>query len=212
MARFGVTYHDIANAANQLVGQGKQPTIEMIRHLLGTGSSTTIANHLRKWRAEQEKDTSLLANEKIPQELMAVIKGLWERVAQHANEKIMAMESQFLQAVKEAQEECNTIKQAYHQLQQQFEQLKQEKISLSTDHQALQQAFTNEVKEHTTLKSQNEGAIKQLQEKQERINELNRLHVQMQANLEHYRESAREQRLLDQHQYEEQKQILHAQI
>lgn len=45
-----------------------------------------------------------------------------------------------------------------------------------------------------------------MQEKQERIEELHRLHQQTQANLKHYRESAREQRLLDQQQFEQEKQ------
>lgn len=48
----------------------------------------------------------------------------------------------------------------------------------------------------------------QLQDKQERIDELHRLHAQVQINFEHYRESAREQRLIEQQQYEQQKQEL----
>ncbi|TAK75602.1 MAG: DNA-binding protein [Gammaproteobacteria bacterium] len=212
MARLGVTYQDIANAANQLVGQGERPTIELIRRLLGTGSSTTIGNHLRQWRAEQDEKTTVAGKEQLPSELMAVIKGLWDRLVQHSNEKIGAAENQFLQEKQTLQEEFDQVKQTYHQLQQQYEQLKQEKISLSADKNALETALTKEIKEHAALKSGYEGLSKQLNEKSERIDELTRLHKQTQANLEHYRESTREQRLLDQQQHEEQKQALQSEL
>jgi hypothetical protein len=206
MARLGVTYQDIAHAANQLIGQGKQPTIEMIRHLLGTGSSTTIANHLRKWRAEQDGSTGMAMKENLPQEFVALMKGLWERLVHHANEKIAHAEEQAHLDISTAQNELLSVKQDYARAQQQGQQLQQENLSLKHDKQALEQAYLNEKMEHASLKSTYDGTLKQLEEKQDRITELSRLHAQAQANLEHYREATREQRLLDQQQYEQQKQ------
>ena len=42
MSRPGVTFQDIANAAQDLKGQGKTVTIENVRAILGTGSIGTI--------------------------------------------------------------------------------------------------------------------------------------------------------------------------
>ena len=44
MARSGINYHDVAKTAQKIVGQGKAPTIELIRAQLGTGSNSTTTN------------------------------------------------------------------------------------------------------------------------------------------------------------------------
>jgi hypothetical protein len=63
MARPGINYHDVADAAQQLTGQGKNPTIEGIRAFLGTGSSSTIAPHLRDWKSKQGETQRLASKE-----------------------------------------------------------------------------------------------------------------------------------------------------
>lgn len=52
MARPGVTYSEVVQAAAELTGQGKNPTIEQVRLIIGNGSNSTLANHLRRWKAE----------------------------------------------------------------------------------------------------------------------------------------------------------------
>lgn len=54
------------------------------------------------------------------------------------------------------------------------------------------------------LDSKSDALAQQLQGKQDHIDELNRLHKQAQLNLEHYHESSREQRLMEQQRYEQQ--------
>ena len=88
MARPGITYSEVAEAASHLVGQNRNPTIEQIRLFLGTGSSNTIANHLKRWRDAQNGTVLLAAKENIPQELVAMLKGLWERVIEQADLKL----------------------------------------------------------------------------------------------------------------------------
>jgi chromosome segregation ATPase len=61
-------------------------------------------------------------------------------------------------------------------------------------------------KEKIALVAQHANMAEQLNEEQERITELNRLHTQTQANLEHYRQSVHEQRLVEQQQFDNQKQ------
>lgn len=212
MARLGVTYQDIANAANQLVGQGKQPTIEMIRHFLGTGSSTTIANHLRKWRAEQDGTLNLSRVENLPKEMITLMKGLWERLCFEANEKVKAIEITHQQVISELQQEVQKYKNNNQRWQNLFNQWKKEKDEFLTDKISLEQGIQVLQQEASGLKFTIESQEKHLQEKQDRIAELNRLHSLVQANLEHYRESAREQRLIDQQQFDEQKQALQAEI
>jgi colicin import membrane protein len=50
MARDGITFEQVAAAADALVGQGKQPTIKAIRDALRTGSPNTVHRHMVAWR------------------------------------------------------------------------------------------------------------------------------------------------------------------
>jgi len=205
MARLGVTYQDIANAAHQLLGQGKQPTIELIRHFLGTGSSTTIANHLRKWRAEQDGSLSLSRTENIPQEMITLMKGLWERLNYQAQEKIIALETHYQHILHDNQQELQKYKSNNQRWQQMFNHWTQEKEKLVANLLSLEQQVESLQKGKAAQEIKLEGQQEQLQEKQQRIVELHHLLTQAQANLEHDRESTREQRLLEQQQFEQQK-------
>src|SRR5690242_15701507 len=94
MARPGITYNDVAKAALELTGQGKLPTIDSIRQFLSTGSSSTIAPHLRTWKAKQGETQLIASKEKLPEDLVALMKGLWERVHQEAQNQISVIEQQ----------------------------------------------------------------------------------------------------------------------
>jgi chromosome segregation ATPase len=51
MARVGITFEQVAAAADALLGAGKQATIQAVRESLGTGSPNTVHRHLTAWRA-----------------------------------------------------------------------------------------------------------------------------------------------------------------
>ena len=94
MARPGVTYLDVSNAAQQLVAAGRTPTIETIRIALGTGSNSTLGAHLRTWKEKQDQTQQIATKENIPQELISVLKGLWERVMNQSEDKIQAIQQE----------------------------------------------------------------------------------------------------------------------
>jgi hypothetical protein len=50
LGRPGISYHDVENAAESLSKRGEIPSVVSIRRFLGTGSFTTINNHLLSWR------------------------------------------------------------------------------------------------------------------------------------------------------------------
>ena len=53
MARKGITYDQVANAASAIKGRGAEPTVAGVRIELGNeGSYSTISQHLSKWRDE----------------------------------------------------------------------------------------------------------------------------------------------------------------
>ncbi len=203
MSRPGITYDDIAHAAQQLAAQGKTPTIEMVRLLTGTGSSSTIAQHLRTWKTRQAQGSAFSNPDKLPEEIVMMVKGLWERVINEAEEKVTEIKQEAEQAIALLKEQNKKLEEDNAHWQQQFHQLQQEKESLCSDKTLLEQMIRRLENEKTAFIVENENKKSQLQEKQDRVDELHSLSKQAQSNLEHYYESSREQRMLDLQRHEQ---------
>jgi hypothetical protein len=208
MARHGITYEDVISAANSLKGEGKSVTIENVRRVLGTGSAGTVNQHLRRWREAQNSTQKIATKEQVPEPLIALVKGLWEGVLTQSIEQFTPIEANYQQEIIELKTELEKFRNNNQRWQKMFNQWQQEKNILANEKITLEQALEFTHKENQSLHSKNDILLQQLQEKQERIEELHRLHQLAQSNLEHYRESAREQRLLDHQQFEREKQQL----
>lgn len=204
MSRPGITYHDVANAAQQLSAQGKNPTIENIRLLTGTGSSTTIAQHLKEWKNRQDHTRLLCLKEKLPEEIVLAMKGLWERVINQAEDKVSAIKQDLEHTLIEFKDRNKKLQEENARWQQQCHQLKQEKEGLASDKLVLEQVIRQLEDEKIALTITNENKIQKLQDKQNHIDELHRQNQQVQANLEHYRAASLEQRMTDKERYEQQ--------
>ena len=212
MARHGITYEDVISAANSLKGEGKAVTIENIRRFLGTGSAGTVNQHLRRWKEAQNFTQKIASKENLPEGLITLVKGLWEGVLAQTTEQFVPIESNYQQEITALKAELEKYRCNNQRWQNMFNQWQQEKTKLANEKLTLEQALDFAHKENQSLHGKYDGLLQQLQEKQERIEELHRLHQQTQANLEHYRESAREQRLLDQQQFENEKQQLQSEL
>ena len=97
MARDGITFEQVAAAADALVGEGLQPAIRAVRERLGTGSPNTVHKHLVRWR-DARPVASATAPE-LPQALTAAISSEIERAASQAR---AAVEDRLVQAQAEA--------------------------------------------------------------------------------------------------------------
>jgi colicin import membrane protein len=99
MAREGITFEQVAAAADALVGDGQQPTIRAVRERLGTGSPNTIHKHLSMWR--DARPVAPATAPELPNALTAAIAKEIERAASQARAEI---ESRLVQAQGEAAE------------------------------------------------------------------------------------------------------------
>lgn len=197
MARPGITYQDVALAAQTLQTEQRALTIENLRHVLGTGSHSTIAMHFRQWRTQQNDRPTLLSHE-LPPTLLATVKTLWTQLSHESDERIQT-------AQQEAEQHITDIRRQYEALHSQFEQQKKlifelnlEKKSLQAQKLATEQALINVQQDLVQLTTKIEGLHAQVLEKETRITELHHINHQTQTNLEHYRESHRQQRTADQ--------------
>ncbi len=88
MARVGISYNDVKTAAYKLLTRGESPSVQKIRDLLGTGSNTTIAEHLRVWREEYAKKEVHHLPANMPQELVSAIEVLWQTAMEQAENQL----------------------------------------------------------------------------------------------------------------------------
>ncbi len=204
MARLGVTYQQVAVAASELLDSGRQPTLETIRHILGTGSNSTLAQHLRTWRAKQESTSKIATKEHIPEHLVAALKHVWEQVVEQSDARIQIVQEETQQTLSVTQQEFQQLQQNHNLLQQNFQQIKQERDGYAHEKSTLNHLLADAKIELATLTEKLAGSEQQNKEKQARIDELSRQHQQIQTNLEHYREASLAQRLEDQQRFEQQ--------
>lgn len=204
MSRPGVTYFEVAKATQTIVGKGKTPTIELIRSLLGTGSNGTIAAHLRTWREQQDQTQQLALKAELPEELISLMKGLWERVTSEANAKIDEIQQSVQTELAELKSKLQKLEQENAVWQQKHHQEKQEKAGLVQERVVLEQILQTCKQEVAELRATQEGLAKQIREKQDRIEELHHQNKQTQSNLEHYRTASAEQRQMEQQRHEQQ--------
>jgi len=100
MARIGVTYLEVAKAADELVARGIEPSIRLVRGELGdTGSPNTIQRHLSAWREARPAAAAAVA-ELSPSTTLAIA----SEISQAAAKARAEVEGQLLQARSEAEE------------------------------------------------------------------------------------------------------------
>jgi hypothetical protein len=97
MAREGITAAQVAQAADALVGEGKQPTIRGVRDRLGGGSPNTVHRHLTAW--QETRPPAVAAAPELPASLTASIAAEIERATAKARAEI---EGYLVQAQTEA--------------------------------------------------------------------------------------------------------------
>ncbi len=204
MARYGVTYDEVATAAQQLIAQGRSPTIESIRAITA-GSSTTIANHFRHFKERQHQNKTTPSKENIPAELMSFVQGLWEKVMSHAEQCIEKIKNDVTEEIAQLTAAVETLTKENTRWQQDYEVSQTQKAALLSDKTALEQHTIELQKQMVGLQTSLGAANQQAQDKQAHIAELTRLNQQIQSNLEHFREASREQRLIDQAKFENEK-------
>lgn len=190
MGRAGITLLDVEKAAIQLQGRGKNPTVDAIRELLGTGSKSTIIQHLKVWRAKNGEGQGNL-----PQELLALVTGLWERLNLQAENRIIEIENTnnqqlelFTQQLNQSQKELADLKTSFHQLEENFALENANKIKCETELQNEQQA-------HFKLQDRHQTLTAQLEEQKSENMRLHQLAINIQANLEHYQAAMQQARL-----------------
>ncbi len=194
MARIGVTYSDIAKAAETIKSHGQEPTVDRVREYLGTGSKSTIAPHLKQWR---NSNTDLKNNDELPDDLLKVVKSLYDRIQNAADFKINQVTESFKSEKETLSHKLNDTKNHIAQLLSQQNKLEQklkntegENKSLSNSADSLKQSLDKTEFEHIQAQSR-------IEELKVTIGELKHENKDIRDHFEHY-----QQHIADNHQQE----------
>jgi colicin import membrane protein len=122
MARVGITFEQVAAAAESLADEGVHPTIKAVRDRLTTGSPNTIHEHLKVWR--ESKPEKVATPPKLPDSLNAAIAAAIEHAAKNAREEVETMLAQ-------AQAETDIVITYSKNLEAEIEEMKQTIVMVS---------------------------------------------------------------------------------
>ena len=194
MGRIGILYADVIQAADKLIAEGKNPTVDGVREELGsTGSKSTIAPLLKRWKAEHQENRAS-AEVGMPSNLIDAMKSVYDnlqtdvekRVTQEreAHEKELGAMAETLQL---QLEENAAAAQANAQLnedaaraQQVFEQLRAEQRALNLT--------------LATAQAENTGLQNRLEDRAAEIVTMNQQLGYARTQFEHYQEASTTQR------------------
>lgn len=184
MSRAGVTLLDVEQAVLKLQGRGKNPSVDAVREVLGTGSKSTIAQHLRDWKAQQSEPQG-----KLPQDLLALVSGLWERLNLKAEQHINEIQETCHQRECALKQSLTELQQDHARLQKQLHQSEEVQATLTIAKETLENNLRAQQQEHARLIERDLVTQQQLESQKAENARLHQLANNIQANLEHYQQA-----------------------
>jgi chromosome segregation ATPase len=209
MARSGLSKDDVKQARDVLIAQGKYPSVDAVRIVLGnTGSKSTIHKYLKE--LDEEYGIKEIGQPAVSDVLQGLIAGLADQLQLEANQQLEVLKQEFMDAEKN--------------YQQQLAALHNQVNTLLTDKQLLDVALAEQHQQHVQtcqalqqenlscqlLQRQLEGLQQLGVEKDQHIQSLEEKHKHGQKALEHYRAAVKEQRDQDLRRHDQQVQQLQA--
>ena len=195
MARTGILYSDVMKAAQIVAADGRNPTVDSVGEALGsTGSKSTIAPLLKRWKEEFQGVGAVKTEAGLPAELMEAMRGVYDKqqrdVAQQLETGMQQNRAELDAALDKLKKtETDRLK------------LTEARAALTQELRATQHALAQLKEEHhfravtlATLHSDNAGLTQRLADRGEEIAALNRQLAQVRSQFDHYQEAAATQR------------------
>lgn len=211
MARSGIYKSEVLRARDNLLAQGRNPSIDAIRAELGnTGSKTTIHRYLKE--LEEEEGTGGSAKIAVSEAIQELIGRLAARLHEEADERIAAMAAESAAQLAQCREQLAQTTAQAEVCQQQLQQVSQTLAVEQQAHAATRLALQAAQLRDGQQQQQIIGLQERLAENQAHRASLEEKHQHAREALEHYRQSVKEQRDQEQRRHEQQVQQLQAEL
>jgi chromosome segregation ATPase len=194
MARGGVTYSDIANAADTIKNKGQNPTVDRVLNLMGTGSKSTIGPHLKAW-----KEANLEHNEvsDLPTNLITAVRELHQRLQSEADALVESANQKMAIQKVQQREEIEKLSNEINSLTKLVKELQQNEVSLVEENKSLNKYLekTNlRITHLETKKDSDEQMIEELRKSRDKMHHQLKLAHEQQ---EHYQLKIAEERAIE---------------
>lgn len=211
MARSGIYKSEVLRARDNLLAQGRNPSIDAIRAELGnTGSKTTIHRYLKE--LEEEEGTGGSAKIAVSEAIQELVGRLAARLHEEADERIAAMAAESTTQLAQCREQLAQVTMEAQSSLQQLQQVSQTLAAEQQAHAATRQTLQAAQLRDGQQQQQIIGLQERLAENQAHRASLEEKHQHAREALEHYRQSVKEQRDQEQRRHEQQVQQLQAEL
>ena len=209
MARSGLSKDEVRQARDVLIAQGKYPSVDAVRIMLGnTGSKSTIHKYLKE--LDEEDGVKEIGQPAVSDVLQGLIAGLADRLQLEANQQMELLKQEFMDAEKNYQQQLEALHNQLNVLQLDKDAMEAVLVDQRQQHAQTCQALQQENLSRQLLQQQLEGLQQLGVEKDQHIQSLEEKHKHGQKALEHYRAAVKEQRDQDLRRHDQQVQQLQA--
>lgn len=204
MARAGILYSQVANAAARLAAAGTNPTVDTVRAALGdTGSKGTIAPMLKQWKAQHQGEAVAAgAGAGLPADLLEAVKGVYQRLevgAQSQVEQLRAAHDKTLhEGLQQLEAERGTGRQLRAERDVLSNELAQVKAALAQERDERQHSAVA----ITALRAENDGLTQRLADRAAEVRLLANQLAQARHQFDYFQEKTAEQRQGDRQGFE----------
>ncbi|WP_257620418.1 DNA-binding protein [Janthinobacterium sp. NKUCC08_JDC] len=182
-------------AAQIVAADGRNPTVDSVREALGsTGSKSTIAPLLKRWKEEFQGAGAVKTEAGLPAELMEAMRGVYEKQQRDVAQQLET-------GMQQNRAELDAALEKLKKTETERLKLTEARAALTQELRATQHALAQLKEEHhfravtlATLHSDNAGLKQRLADRGEEIAALNRQLAQVRSQFDHYQEAAAAQR------------------
>src|SRR5574343_476529 len=211
MARAGIYKSEVVRARNNLLAQGRYPSIDAIRGELGnTGSKGTIHRYLKE--IEEEEGGSTGTQVAVSEAIQDLAARLAERLHEEADQRMAALTDKHKAEIAALN---NTITALRHEVESFRSQSERQALELAAEKTAHAETLAA-LQEERIVRAQMTQRIQDMEgqlakDEAHRVS-LEEKHQHAREALEHFRSAAKEQREQDQRQFEQQIQYLQGEL
>lgn len=210
MARDGITKHQVQQVRNELIAQGRHPSVELVRSELGTGSNTTILKYLRELEVDEKGRLDNLSA--LSDELGQFVGHLAQCLQEEAMQRIQTTEERHHLVIAERQRQLDVLRQELMAISEHRDKLEHQHREALAQIEELKHARHQDALQLSSVAAENRHLSGTIQDKEKHIQSLEEKHTHARQALEHYRESVKTQREQEQHRHDHQVQQLQAEL
>ncbi|NHZ44198.1 DNA-binding protein [Massilia aquatica] len=203
MARAGILYSHVAAAAAGLAADNKNPTVDTVREALGgTGSKSTIAPMLKRWK-EEHQQTPSPASPGVPPSLLQAVKGVYESIKTDFQQDLDLEKIAHAAGLRQLADELEKSRVQQAALEQRVNTLDSELASANTTISHMRQANHLLTVDLAGARSELAGVQQRLSDRAAEVAALNAQLTQARAQFDHYHEATATQRAEERQAYEQ---------